>query len=119
MNIKTIGVWMGDNFQQLISVIAETNLEITIKRQGKKLILKDKRVDFYSCISVGSEVEIPITSDIHEEDEPEEVCECCNHVISETQKVMMMQWGYYCRDCGIKKIHFPASNVLFCPACEK
>lgn len=119
MDIKIIGVWNGSNFQELISVIAESNLEITIKRQGKKLILKDKRVDFYSCVSIGSEVEIPIATDSPDEEYTEEICECCHHVISEAQKEMMRMWGYICKRCGSKKIHFPSTNVLFCPQCEQ
>lgn len=122
MNIKIIGVWNGKNFHELITIIAECNLEITIRRQGTKLILKDKRVDFYSCVSVGCDVEIPIASDSHEEfEEPadEDRCECCNHIISEAQKALMTSWGYICKACGVKKIHFPSTNVLFCPVCEK
>lgn len=96
MNIEVIGVWDG-NYVSIIAILATRNTELRVRKQGKKLIIKDTTRDFYRCVPVGCEIEIPkYETPIIEEDEPiqEEVrCECCNSVISEQQQQLLREWG--------------------------
>jgi hypothetical protein len=98
-NIEIIGIWDGKNFITIINILATKNTELRVRQQGKKLIIKDTKQDFYRCIPVGCEVEIPkYESPIIEDDEPiqEEVrCECCNGVISEQQQQLLKEWGLW------------------------
>lgn len=96
--IEVIGIWEGHNFIAIINILATRNTELRVKKQGKKLIIKDGS-EFYRCIPVGDPIEIPkYESPIIVEDEPfEEMvkCECCQQGISESQIQLLKEWGLW------------------------
>lgn len=70
MKVEIIGTWTGKNYSSIVKILLKKNTEITIKVQGKKLIIKDKTNDFYVCIPTGEPVEIPMYEVPVIEDDP-------------------------------------------------
>jgi hypothetical protein len=77
--------WNRDNRNEIVSEILAHNTEIRIKISGKKLILRDNNVDYYSCVPPGGSIEIPIYEGCMSEDDLEKIeeeilinpiCEC-------------------------------------------
>lgn len=60
MNITKVGQWKGDNFNEILSKIAEVNSETRIKLLGKRIIIHDRQVNFYQNVVTGDIVEIPV-----------------------------------------------------------
>lgn len=96
--IQAIATWTCGNFCEIVSLIARVNTEATIRRKNNKLIITDKNVDFYSCVSHGGMVEIPVYKGCFTE---EEMVECIEEtvilpdVIQDEESVIrrMAEWG--------------------------
>jgi len=101
MKVEVIDIWNGTNFIQIIKILATKNTEIRIKIKGKKLIVKDPLVDYYSCVALGCPVEIPVHDHpIVEEDEPIPYVEPPppqqRQYISEEEEIRLLkEWGLY------------------------
>lgn len=54
-----MGVWEG-NFSKALACIAPHNDQMMVRVQGKKLIIKDKKLQFFAAIPFGDEIEIPV-----------------------------------------------------------
>jgi len=93
MNLKLIEIWDGNNYTAIISALINHNTELRIRIHGKKLIIKDPRTGFYSCVPRGEPVEVPDEVFI-EEDEPveQETKRCCKELTQE-EKQMYKEWG--------------------------
>ena len=59
MKTEIVGIWDG-NYSKVVSILCCKYKEIRIRTIGKKLVLKDKSREFYSCIVIGECIEIPI-----------------------------------------------------------
>ena len=94
MNIKILCEWNG-NFAQAIQIISEHNTEVSIRTSNKKLIIKDRNVDFYICVRIGDEIEVPVydgsiyVDEIHIPD-PEPIKEKICPILYEQ---MRKEWG--------------------------
>lgn len=108
--LKVIGVWNGD-FKSALAILASENTELRIRQNGKKLIIKDTSINFYSCVAHGCHIEIPVYEQpniVVDEplEEPETRCQCCNGVISDEQKKLLKEWGLWIED------HITAIHVM-------
>lgn len=94
MNLKLIEVWNGDNYTAIISALINHNTELRIRISGKKLIVKDPRSGFYSCVAKGDPVEVPDEQVIEDDEFPqEEVKPEISRDMTEEQKQMYKEWG--------------------------
>ena len=95
MNLKLIEVWNGDNYTAIISALINHNTELRIRISGKKLIVKDPRSGFYSCIVKGDPVEVPDERIIEEDEFPQEEVKPApvSRELTEDQKRMYKEWG--------------------------
>jgi len=69
METRTIEVWTGANYIQIIQKSSTINSEVKIKVQGKKLVVRDPHIQYYQCIPIGDPVDIPFYPDSVIEDE--------------------------------------------------
>jgi|SRR6478609_5378115 len=92
-------IWNGDNFIEIIRVIALINTEVKVKVQGKRLCIRDDKVGFYNSVIIGDTPKIPeyfrsiVIDKPVEYVEPviEETAQCV--VSTELSDRMMMEWG--------------------------
>lgn len=95
MKIKILCVWNG-NFAEVLQIISEHNTEVSIRTSNKKLIIKDRNVDFYTCIRLGDDIEVPVYDGSIYVDEiyipdPELVRE---KICPALYEQMCKEWGY-------------------------
>lgn len=102
MKTEIVGIWEG-NYREVVSLLFCKCREIHIRTQGKKLIVKDSRIDFYLCIPLGEPIEIPLYKElgyeesVDEDDDPVIMEEPLNETrqasISTEQEQLMRKWG--------------------------
>lgn len=98
MKTEIVGIWNGD-FKEVISILCCKTKELRVRVKNKRLILKDSRFDFYSCIIIGDAIEIPVYETQDEEDEiiimeePKVLSQEDKNRLSSEQEAMFREWG--------------------------
>jgi len=94
MNLVTICEWKGNNFREIVALIAEVNTETMIRILGKRIIIQDKQVDYYQNVVIGDMIEIPIYEECLICDEVEEEPDFIQPKYpSEESNNMLKTWG--------------------------
>lgn len=57
---QKVAVWQPNCFKWFLKYLASVNTEITVYKQGLKLVIHDKDIGFYRCTPPGDMVEIPL-----------------------------------------------------------
>jgi len=98
MRTETIGTWDGD-YRKVVKAILCKTQEIHIRVQGKKLIIKDCRIGYYSCIQMGDSIEIPVYENLVEEEDEiailDEPLTVKSKEITEEQIKLLKEWGLW------------------------
>lgn len=96
MKTEIVGTWDGD-YKATVALLCCKSREMRIRMQGKKLVIKDTRIEFYICIPLGEPIEIPVYETNDDEDEPiileEPLSEVQKQSLSAQQEQMMREWG--------------------------